>query len=96
MKKSIGAKITAMLVYLGIILFLACALNMSALSYIRGFDNDIQKATTDIQQLVQNGEAENIVQAEEELGRAIRSITVRIEGTYTFDIILMIFILINI
>ena len=96
MKKSIGAKITAMLVYLGIILILACVLNMSALSYIRGFNNDIQKATTDIQQLVQNGEAENIVQAEEELGRAIRSITVRIEGTYTFDIILMIFILINI
>ena len=96
MKKSIGAKITAMLVYLGIILILVCVLNMSALSYIRGFNNDIQKATTDIQQFVQNGEAENIAKAEDALGEAIRSITVRIEGTYTFDIILMIFILINI
>lgn len=96
MKKSIGAKITAMLVYLGIILILACVLNMSALSYIRGFNNDIQKATTDIQQLVQNGEAENIAQAEGELDNAIHRITLRIEGTYTFDIILMIFILINI
>ena len=95
MKKSIGAKITAMLVYLGIILILTCVLNMSALSYIRGFNNDIQKATTDIQQFVQNGEAENIAKAEDALGEAIRSITVRIEGTYTFDIILMIFILIN-
>ena len=95
MKKSIGAKITAMLVYLGIILILVCVLNMSALSYIRGFNNDIQKATTDIQQFVQNGEAENIAKAEDALGEAIRSITVRIEGTYTFDIILMIFILIN-
>ena len=75
---------------------LACVLNMSALSYIRGFNNDIQKATTDIQQFVQNGEAENIAKAEDALGEAIRSITVRIEGTYTFDIILMIFILINI
>ena len=84
-----------MLVYLGIILILACVLNMSALSYIRGFNNDIQKATTDIQQFVQNGEAENIAKAEDALGEAIRSITVRIEGTYTFDIILMIFILIN-
>ena len=95
MKKSIGAKITAMLVYLVIILILTCVLNMSALSYIRGFNNDIQKATTDIQQFVQNGEAENIAKAEDALGEAIRSITVRIEGTYTFDIILMIFILIN-
>ena len=95
MKKSIGAKITAMLVYLGIILILVCVLNMSALSYIRGFNNDIQKVTTDIQQFVQNGEAENIAKAEDALGEAIRSITVRIEGTYTFDIILMIFILIN-
>lgn len=75
---------------------LACVLNMSALSYIRGFNNDIQKTTTDIQQFVQNGEAENIAKAEDALGEAIRSITVRIEGTYTFDIILMIFILINI
>ena len=96
MKKSIGAKITAMLVYLGIILILACVLNMSALSYIRGFNNDIQKATTDIQQLVQNGEASNISQAEGELDNAIHRITLRIEGTYTFDIILMIFILLNI
>ena len=78
MKKSIGAKITAMLVYLGIILILVCVLNMSALSYIRGFNNDIQKATTDIQQFVQNGEAENIAKAEDALGEAIRSITVRI------------------
>ena len=95
MKKSIGAKITAMLVYLGIILILTCVLNMSELSYIRGFNNDIQKTTTDIQQFVQNGEAENIAKVEDALGEAIRSITVRIEGTYTFDIILIIFILLQ-
>ena len=96
MKKSIGAKITAMLVYLGIILILACVLNMSALNYIRGFNNDIQKAKGEIQQIVQGGDASNISQAEGELDNAIHRITLRIEGTYTFDIILMIFILLNI
>ena len=96
MKKSIGAKVTVMLAYLGIILILACALNMSALNYIRGFSNDIQKAKVDIEQAVESGDVENISKAEEELENAIYHITLRIDGTYTFDIILMIFILINI
>lgn len=94
MKKSIGAKVIVMLLFLGILLLVVCGLNMSALKVISGYNEEISRDFADIKSAAGSGDEAQVEQINANLNDTIRHITVKIDGTYIFDGILIAVILV--
>lgn len=95
MKNSIGKKIISLLLFLGVMLLLVCYTNMSALNIIKGYNNEIQQENEAFQAAVDSGDKASIEELKTELASDGNHITLRIDGTYTFDVILIVVILIS-
>lgn len=96
MKKSIGKKVIVMLMFLGVMLLAVCASNMSALNAIKDFNNEIEQGFASYNQAVVSGDESASAAAAEDLALASRHITIRIDGTYVFNMILVVVILFSI
>ena len=94
MRKSIGKKVITLLSFLGIMLLLVCYTNMSALNIIQGYNQIIQQEIVDFQTAVAAGNDVSIEELKSELAANGNHITIRIKGTYIFDVVLIVFILI--
>lgn len=94
MRKSIGTKVIVMLLFLGILLLVVCGLNMSALKVIAGYNESISKDFSDIKSAAGSGDDARVEQINADLNDTIGHITVKIDGTYIFDGILIAVILV--
>lgn len=86
MKQSIGKKLTWILCFLGIFMILICMANISALKYIQGYNNAIL-------QDVKKMEAADQETMDDFLFNSDR-IQIRIEGTYKFDMMLVVAVIV--
>ncbi|WP_455714000.1 methyl-accepting chemotaxis protein [Anaerosporobacter sp.] len=95
MRKSIGRKVMILVGILGSLLLGICVSNLSALSIIEGFNNEINE---DIERYITEAKSSDNTAMEEteaELKTVLRRSNIRIEGTYSFDIILVVIIIIT-
>jgi len=86
-KSSIGRKIAVLLIVLGLFSALMCILNISALSVMSGFNQSLGDAIHAYE--TQSGGGEELAQLTEEIDYLLDRMQIRIDGTYTFDIILV-------
>lgn len=93
MRKSIGKKVIAMVLFLGVFLLLVCALNMSALNFIAQYNNEILQGFESYGQAAQSGDEAMVQKTTETLAQSMNHITLRISGTQTFDKVLIILII---
>ena len=92
MKKSIGKKVMGVLLFLEIVLILVCLLNMSALKYIRGYSNDIRTGITSLEEAGAAGDEAAIQSVQADVEQTLNHIALRINGTYSFNIALIVII----
>ena len=92
MKKSIGKKVMGVLLFLEIVLILVCLLNMSALKYIRGYSNDIRTGITSLEEAGAAGDEAAIQSVQADVEQTLNHIVLRINGTYRFNIALIVII----
>ena len=95
MRKSIGKKVIAMLSLLGIMLLLVCVSNMSAMKFIRGYNEEISQNIDELQKAVASGDTALAEEIETSLIMNGNHISFRIDGTYIFDVVLIVVILIT-
>lgn len=91
--KSIGKKVIVMLLGLGAMLLMICALNMSSLRNIGDYNDKIIQTVTACEDAVAKGDMVGLERLEAELAEHMKHITIRIDGTYIFDVILIVLIL---
>lgn len=94
MKKSIGKKVLAMVATLGVFLLLICVLNLAALSNVERFNKQMGETFESYNQAMESGDQAAVEEAQANYAEAVRLSTVRVSGTETFDIILIVVILI--
>lgn len=87
-KTSIGRRMIAILASLGIITTLMCVLNVMAYSVLDGYNKSLQEQITALEAQVE--ETESKTQITEQIDYLSERIDIKIEGTYIFDIILVI------
>lgn len=92
MKNSIGKKVVGLVVLLGVLMIGICVTNLSALSIMESFNNEINSKATEIQEAVTASDAGTAQELEAELADIIKHSNTRISGTYVFDIILVVFV----
>ena len=90
-KMSIGKKIYLSLGFIGIIIIIMCLMNLSALNNISILNNDVTNHLKEYKQAYETGSVENIAAAEEEFTVTMSRMYLRINGTYTFNIALIVF-----
>lgn len=90
MKKSIGKKILVMVVGLGIVMALIAVSNVAALQTLGDYNKAIEERLTEYEKAVSGGNASNIADLEEEMDYYFNKSDVKINGTYTFNVILVI------
>lgn len=94
MKKSIGGKVLSLMGVLGVLLVLICFLNLAALSNIEGFNNDLAETFEAYNQAVQSGDSDAMETATANYKYVVDRSNIRVSGTQTFDIILIVFIIV--
>lgn len=87
-KSSIGRTLSAMLIGLGIITMLMCILNILALSVLSDFNESLGNVIHQYEE--QSGGGAELAQLTEEIDYLLKKIDIRIDGTYIFDIILVV------
>lgn len=95
MRKSIGKKVITLLAFLGVMMLLVCYSNMSALNIIQELNQKIRQENADLQKALDAGDEASIEEIQEELSSNGNHITLRINGTYIFDVVLVVIILIG-
>ena len=95
MRKSIGKKVISMLGVLGVMLLLVVLMNMSALQIIKGLNEEIMQEVTDLKTAAEISDRAGMLEAEEVLSANGGHITLRIDGTIIFDVILIVVILVS-
>lgn len=90
MKKSIGAKVLALVGILGFIVVLICILNIAALDLINDYNEILKADVTNYEQMVHEGKSE-YGQLEEDMAFYFTKNTTKIVGTNIFNIILVVF-----
>lgn len=93
MSKSIGRKVITMLIILEAMLLLICGMNMSSLRMIGSYNTDIVQQIAACEAAVASGDMEELATLEEGLAALEEHITIRINGTYIFDLILVVLIM---
>ncbi len=86
-KTSIGRKMVAILSVLGLITVAMCVLNLMAFSAMRGFSESLSKDITEYE--MQSGANETLDELTSEIDYLLEKIQIRIDGTYIFNIILV-------
>lgn len=89
MGKSIRRKIMLMLSVLGIMVILACILNSSALKYVAGFNESIDKEVDNLATAIESGNQEAVTAAEEKIEYYLQHGIIRVDGTIVFDYFLL-------
>lgn len=87
-KSSVTRKMVAILVVLGIITALMCVSNLSALSIMSGYRQSLSNVVTDFE--TANAGQEGVAEFGEEVEYLLERITLRIDGTYVFDVALVV------
>ncbi len=86
----IGQKVLWMLSGLGIVMILICVLNMGALQAIKDYNVQLEDMVAEYEGIIHSGQATNTTEMEEDIDYIFHKNDVRIDGTYTFDIILIV------
>lgn len=94
MSKSIGRKVIVFTSILAILMILICILDGAALSTISKQNADISQNITNLQTAYETGVATQVTEIKETLEQQLRTTSVKIDGTYIYNIILIIFALI--
>lgn len=94
MKKTIGKKVFMMIGILGILLIGVVLTNLSALSIINSFNKDLNASFEKYSAAADSMDEEKQQELSKELLSILTHSNKRIEGTYVFDIILMIFVIV--
>lgn len=92
-RKSLNRKLVGMFVILGLLTILSIFANASALKTIGQFNNDISSALEKYETAVSSGDEASVAEAKEGVEYSVKHSNNRIDGTYKFDIVL---ILVNI
>lgn len=90
MRKSIGKKVTLVLVILGLLMIATCISNGSALKIISNYNDQIVE---DMKELVSSSEAQDMERVhalQENINQELSHLSKRIDGTYVFDIALIV------
>lgn len=91
-KTSIGKRMIAILVVLGLITALMCVLNVMAYDVLDSYNQSLQEQITILQSGMEiSGESAKAI---EEINYLMNRITIKIDGTYIFDVILVVVALI--
>lgn len=90
-QKSIGIKMTIMMAVLGIVAVLVSAANYSALNNIKTLNSQMDSAFADYEKAITNDDQDNVEKAKEKMEYASAHCDIRIEGTYIFNVVLMIY-----
>ena len=88
--KSLGREIATMLIILGVFGILISILNVNALKNIRGFNDEIVAAREAFDEAYASGDEAQIAAAGENLDSAVRHSNIRVDGTLSFDIVLVV------
>lgn len=94
MGKSIGKKVIAMLVLLGVLLLLVCWSNISALKVMGDYNTSITGDLSTYEEAVAAGNTADMESVSASLEDTLGHMTLKINGTYVFDGILVVVILI--
>ena len=92
--KSIGKKVLVLLGTLGLFLVLVCFLNLAALSNIERYNTQLQTCHEKYKEAMMSGDEKVIAEAEENYAYVVERSNIRVSGTETFDIILIVAIVI--
>lgn len=94
MGKTIGRKVLTMVGILGLLLLGIVLANLSALSIINGFNKEIESNINQYMDAAKQGNSEQMQEIEESLTSILYHNTLRIEGTCTFDMVLIVAVVI--
>ena len=94
MGKTIGRKVLTMVGILGFLLLGIVLANLSALSIINGFNKEIESNITQYMDAAKQGNSEQMQEIEESLTSILYHNALRIEGTCTFDMVLVVAVVI--
>lgn len=89
-KKSLGRKLIGMLVVLGVFTMLITVLNLAALREISRRNSVITEHFIQYEEAVKNNDTETLETAKTEVTNAIDKSNIKVDGTVTFDILLVI------
>lgn len=89
-KKSLGRKLIGMLVLLGIFTVLITVLNLEALREISRRNSVITEHFSQYEEAVKNNDTETLETAKTEVANAIDKSNIKVDGTVTFDIVLVV------
>lgn len=89
-KKSLGRKLIGMLVLLGIFTVLITLLNLAALREISRRNSVITEQFSQYEEAVKNNDTETLETAKTEVAWAIDKSNIKVDGTVTFDIVLVV------
>lgn len=96
MGKTIGRKVLTMVGILGVLLLGIVLANVSALSIIKGLDGELESTIEQYTQAARQGDVGQMQEMEENLTSILNHNITRIEGTYTFDMVLVVAIIFTI
>lgn len=89
-KKSLGRKLIGMLVVLGVFTMLITVLNLAVLREISRRNSVITEHFNQYEEAVKNNDTETLETAKTEVTNAIAKSNIKVDGTVTFDIVLVI------
>lgn len=92
--KSIRTKINLMLAILGAFIVLVCVLNVAALSVISDYNATMSENVEALVAATRSGNARGMKAAEEELTFILNKSNTKVDGTYIFEVILVVLALI--
>ena len=92
MKKSIGKKVLGLMLTLGVFLILICLLNLAALSNIEKYNSSIEQSFNKVTEAMASNDAAALEAAQNDYDKVVRESNVRISGTETFNIVLVVLV----
>ena len=90
MKKSIKVRLIALLSVMGVLLVAISAMNVGALKLIDGLNQQISDQMEDYRFGVDYGAIETANQASDNIDEAMRLVNIRVQGTFMFDVALLV------
>lgn len=94
MKKSISMKVALIIGVMGLLFVATCLLNTMALDVISEYNQTMAKDAQTLLNAAQNGDTAKMAEAQESLTFIIGKSETKVDGTYIFDIILLVFALV--
>lgn len=92
MKKSIGKKVLGLMLTLGVFLILICLLNLAALSNIEKYNSSMEQSFNKVTEAMASNDAAALEAAQNDYDKVVRESNVRISGTETFNIVLVVLV----